>query len=266
MNDGGSKVTTICPGDDCEVCKLVNKLNDSGYQAAWKFRKYDTNKLLVKVGDVSGDISSVLKSGQVYVLYVNNKFVRKLATAINSSLKYNKDKIALMMDGSQQSAGFEVTISKEGKSTDFVFNFQPEMRIPGIDLSTVFGSLDNLNLETLGYFSKKNFNKEKYESAASKLRKIYSDHLGNNNPEVKSALETVEKELPKVEEVTKPTKIEVPIKVDTEVEKVTIQPEVTAPVDGCNDFGSFKSDDPKCFTCTKKIQCVTELMNKTTNG
>lgn len=176
VNTPSGKVTVVCSGDDCEICKRVKKLDDLGYSLAWRFKNYTLYKVFVKFGSLEGEIRNQLKENSVYIAYVNRKYFQALANAISSMAKYNRDDIAKMLQISEDSGGFIVKVEGSGRDTNYSFNFISQLKISGNDPKELFGDdLQDFSLSTQGYFRNNYVNQDKVNQAISYLDQLILD-------------------------------------------------------------------------------------------
>lgn len=176
INTPSGKVTVVCSGDDCEICKRAKKLEDLGYNLAWRFKHYTLYKVFVKFGSLEGEVRNQLKENSVYIAYVNRKYFQALANAISSMAKYSRDDIAKMLQISEDSGGFIVKVEGSGRDTNYSFNFIPQLKISGNDPKELFGEdLHDFSLSTQGYFRNNYVNQDKVNQAISYLDQLILD-------------------------------------------------------------------------------------------
>lgn len=271
------RVTVVCKGEECEICKLQKQLEDAGYGNSWKFRKYSLNKLLVKVGEIPDSSVTSIVPGGTYVAYVDGKFFKPLMNSISSNKKYyEQDLVKMLTKPAEESGGFIVSAAKNGKTTAYQFNFIPTMKINPVDFKEVTG-IDNPKLSNLGMFRTNYVNPTKLEKAVGILRTILINHASSKNPDtpvesttpdetatlknddsnqesVSTELESVKQEVVEhVPESTPTTETLSSIPVVTESESDGNPP--------C--FGNFDPAKDECSVCEQKKPC---LMNAMENG
>lgn len=272
-----AKVTVPCKGEGCTICALQKKLDGMKNKAAWKFKPYKVNKILIKIGDSQTD---KLKAGNVYVAYVDDSYFKPMIDSIKTNKKYFAESLGDMLQAAKDSAGFVVNASKSGKKSSYNFNFIEKLQIKGVDIKEVFGT-ESYKLENLGYFRKNYIDPQKLSTAESIINKMIlataeaaaakkGGDSGKTEPdsESKKPVESTETKsdsgnsdstpAPVVEE----TKIEVK-QVDT-IDRSSL-PKDPKNTDENGDplcFGYFDPNSQVCSTqCQHKRKCLTEAMN-----
>lgn len=266
-----SKVTITCKGEGCTICALAKKLDDMKNKAAWKFKPYKLNKILVKIGDSQ---TEKLKAGNVYVAYVDDSFFKPMIESIKTNKKYFPTELGKMLHANEDSPGFVVNASSSGKKSSYNFNFISQISIKAIDIKEVFGT-ETYKLENLGYFRKNYIDPQKLASAESIIQKLIIATAENAAAKKAGTSEEVKK--PEVKDEVKPDVIP-----DAKVESTTTTTTTTetiavTEVDGSTyPKNSKELDDkgnPLCFgyfdpnsgvcsqECQHKRQCLTVAMD-----
>lgn len=268
-----TKVTITCKGEGCTICALQKKLDDMKNKAAWKFKPYKLNKILVKIGDSQTD---KLKAGNVYVAYVDDAYFKPMIESIKTNKKYFPAELGKMLHADQDSPGFVVNASTSGKKASFNFNFISQIAIKAVDIKEVFGT-ETYKLENLGYFRKNYIDPQKLASAESIIQKLIiataenaaAKKGGTTTEEPKKTDPVVEPKTPDVTTVTSDAKVD---STTTTTENISV-----TQVDGANApknskelgadgnplcFGYF---DPNSGTCSQECQhkrnCLTVAMD-----
>lgn len=266
---GNDKATVTCSGEDCPVCARVKKLTDLKNKAAWKFNKYKLNRLLVKIGDLPIGGVNGLKPGTVYLAYVDDKYFKTLIDSIKVNSKYFKDKLALMMDGKSNSAGFLVSASKAKKGVTHNFQFIDQLKISGVSAQEVFG-VEKYKLANLGYFRSGFVSADKQKKAVSMLDSLIMNTIktsgSSNTPVTETKTSNTQDPEPKHVEVEQSdSKIDT---VDVSAFDPTsardckvIDPSTNNPT--C--FGYFETNMEMCTQkCSFKRSCMMEAMDNGT--
>lgn len=167
VKTNAGKVTVPCSGEGCSLCAYVDKLEQLKNKGAWKFKPYKTNKIFVKIGD--GSQSKDLKTGGVYVAYVDDTYFKNLMSTLKNGRKYFEGDIAKMLDPAQASAGILVSASLDKKRITQNFNFINTLSIPALDVKEVFG-VENYKLANFGYFRNNYIDANKLATAEGYLK------------------------------------------------------------------------------------------------
>lgn len=236
-----AKVTVPCKGEGCTLCALQEKLDKMKNKAAWKYKPYKTNKILVKIGDSQVE---ALKSGTVYVAYVDDSFFKPLVESIRTNKKYYPNELGSMLQAKESSAGMVVNASRGAKKTSYNFNFIAGLKISAVNEKEVFGH-DKYKLENLGFFRKNYINATKLATAESILQKLILATADK-------AVEKKEAEAPKADEV-KTAPEEVQAKTETTPEVKVEEPQVTNTIEATQIDPNIK--DPKSVGANGNPNC-----------
>lgn len=178
IKTNNDKVTVVCSGDNCPICKLQKQLDDAGHKASWKFRKYKLNKLLVKVGDFNDPEVVGINKNAVYIAYVDDNFLRPLLDSIKNGRKYFEADLAKMLKEPESESGGFLVGSTRGKKTTFQFNFVQQLGIKPVSFKEVFGT-DTVKLVNQGMFRTSYISEEKVKKASAILTTLLMSHVQN---------------------------------------------------------------------------------------
>lgn len=255
INTPSGKVTVVCSGDDCEICKRAKKLENLGYSLAWRFKHYTLYKVFVKFGSLEGEVRNQLKENSVYIAYVNRKYFQALANAISSMAKYSRDDIAKMLQISEDSGGFIVKVEGSGRDTNYSFNFIPQLKISGNDPKELFGDdLKDFSLSTQGYFRNNYVNQDKVNQAISYLDQLILDTADKGATVLEAGFASASAPAP----TTAPAP-EVPAAPASEsitgIPAPDRAPAPDASLPPC--YGKFNTENEKCLgDCQHKKSCI----------
>jgi hypothetical protein len=254
-----AKVTVPCKGENCTVCALQQKLDGMKNKAAWKFKAYKVNKILVKIGDSQ---VKTLKAGTVYVAYVDDGYFKPLIESIRTNKKYYPEDLAKMLKATENSAGMVVSATRGAKKTSFNFNFVQPLKIEAVNETEVFGG-KSYKLVNQGYFRTNYVDPNKLKTAEGIIQKLIlataeaaAKKAGTHVPEPSKTADP----LPETKVDSPPTDAPGIIKtvsVDTSVKDPKALDASGKPV--C--FGYFDPNNDICSTqCQHKRNCLMDAM------
>lgn len=256
------KTTVVCKGEECEICQNQQKLHETGFPTAWKYRKYHIIKVLIQTGKINSSNSDDLKPNTTYIAYINDDFFNSLLGAIQSTKQYNPNELGASMDyNTNLSGGFIVSASKVNKKMSYNFMFQPALGLPSTNVRELIGK-DKALLVNEGMFRNSYVNPTKFGVANSNIAEIIMK-IASGELKVPAKKEKAKKDAPadapKADQPA-PTPEEVAKPVETPATTEESKPENPNPeLPEC--YGNFKVSEAKCVSeCAHKNNCLQKAM------